>query len=40
MKDYEMMYRLQRYGWAKENGLLDELYPVIGHIDDLPTNTH
>lgn len=30
--NFEFVYRIARYEWAKENGLLDELYPVIGHF--------
>lgn len=30
-EEYEWWYRIARYNWAKEKGILDELYPVIGH---------
>lgn len=30
--EFEMWYCIQRYNWAKEKGVLDEEYPVIGII--------
>lgn len=35
MEEYEIWYRIARYEWAKENGLLDEMFPVVAKIQDL-----
>lgn len=33
--DFEFWYRIERYEWAKREGLLDELFPVIGRWDTI-----